>query len=332
MVGSATPRSEAVSEFTRVLAGPAAFLHHAQPLPARAAILYNRQALVLGSIDSGDRVMLSLLGCHRALCERQIPVDFVNEEELCRGAASRYAALYLPYSYAMDDRTMAAVRQYVAEGGTLWADGPVAWKNDYGQVRPDFLGELSDVFGVKVTDILPVEGPFALTPRAARAGDEMRLPLVPCGAEVLVKDAKGLPVSTRHRYGHGTAYYIGTALTLGYHRHADPQAGEWIAGPARANTRGMRVCASTDAQRLFFRPMQCPDGLVAILTNPGAECRVKVTFHGRVREIEDVLTKRCFKAAFRNASSEIEVMVPAGAVSVLHAKVGSIEPKAKGAD
>ncbi len=46
MVGSATPRSEAVSEFTRVLAGPAAFLHHAQPLPARAAILYNRQALL----------------------------------------------------------------------------------------------------------------------------------------------------------------------------------------------------------------------------------------------------------------------------------------------
>ena len=48
------------------LEGPAAFLHRAEPLPARVAIVYNRQSLVLGAIDSGDRVMLSLLGCHRA--------------------------------------------------------------------------------------------------------------------------------------------------------------------------------------------------------------------------------------------------------------------------
>jgi hypothetical protein len=264
--------------------------------------------------------MLSLLGCHRALCERQIPVDFISEDELCRGMASRYAVLYLPYSYAMDDRVMAAVRQYVGEGGTLWADGPVAWKNDYGKVRPDFLGELSDVLGVKVEDILPVEGPFALTPQAERAGDEMRLPFAPRGAEVLAKDARGQPVAARHRYGKGTAFYFGTALTLGYHRHPDPQAGEWIARPARASAREMGVCASTDARRVFFRPMQCPDGVVAILANPDAECRVKVAFHGKVREIEDVLTGKHFKAASRNAPSEIEVTVPAGGVSVLHAK------------
>ena len=118
------------------------------------AILYNRQSLVLGAVDErsptdGDRVMLSLLGCHRALCERQIPVDFINEDELCRGVASRYAVLYLPYVYAMDDAAVAAVRRYVAEGGTVWADGPVAWKDDYGNVRPEIPGGLADVFGVQ---------------------------------------------------------------------------------------------------------------------------------------------------------------------------------------
>ena len=167
---SSTVRSEAVSRFTRALAGPAACLQRAEPLPARAAILYNRQTLVLASIDGGERVMLSLLGCHRALCERQIPVDFINEDDLRRGAAARYPVLYLPYSYALDDASVTAVRRYVTAGGTLWADGPVAWKDEYGQVRPEFLGGLTDVFGVRVEDLLPAAAPFALTPQDQQAG------------------------------------------------------------------------------------------------------------------------------------------------------------------
>jgi beta-galactosidase len=320
--GSPTSRSKAASRFARALTGPAAFVHRAEPLPACAAILYNRQALVLGSIDSGDRVMLSLLGCHRALCERQIPVDFINEEELCRGVARRYPMLYLPYSYAMDDVTMAAVRKYVAEGGTLWADGPVAWKNDYGRVRAEYLGGLAEVFGVKVEDILPAAGPFALTPQDKQAGDEMRLPLTLSGAEVLAKDAQGQPVATRHRYRKGTAYYFGTALALGYHRHPDRQSGEWIAAAARPLAHEMSVSATTEAPRVFFRGLKCPDGPAAILTNPGPECRVLVGFRGTVRDIEEVLTARRFEAKATGGGCEIEVVVPAGGVSVLHACTG----------
>ena len=152
---SPTPRTEAVRSIVRALAGPAAMLHAAKPLPAPVAILYSRQSLVLGSIDerptgSGDRIILSLLGCHRALCERQIPVDFVNEEGLKSGEAARYAVLYLPHTYAMDDAALAAIRRFVSGGGTVWADGLIAWKTDYGTVRPEIPGGLVDLFGVKV--------------------------------------------------------------------------------------------------------------------------------------------------------------------------------------
>ena len=325
---SPTPRSEAAARVTRALAGPAAFLHHAEPLPARVAILYDRQALVLGAIDErspkdGDRVMLSLLGCHRALCERQIPVDFVNEDELRHGAADCYAVLYLPHVYAMDDATTAAVRRYVAGGGTVWADGPVAWKDEYGNVRPEIPGGLTDVFGVKVGDFQPVNEPFRLTPRDKQAGDTMRLSLTLCGAEVLARDAARQVVATRHRHGKGTAIFFGTALTLGYHRHPDPQAGEWIAAPARALARAMSVSTTTQAPRLFFRGMSCPDGLAAILSNPGAACRPRVAFRGEVRDVEDVLSGRRFKAAARNGAGEIEVNVPAGGVVLLHARCGA---------
>ena len=110
------PRSEAVQKITQALAGPAAFLHKAEPLPPRVAILYSRQSLLLYAADdpratwTGDRVMLSLIGCHRALCERQIPVDFINEDAVKRGEAARYAVLYLPHCYALDDATVASLQ------------------------------------------------------------------------------------------------------------------------------------------------------------------------------------------------------------------------------
>ena len=317
--GSPTARSEAVSKFTRTLAGPASFLHRAEPLPARVAILYNRQALVLAAIDSGDRVMLSLLGCHRALCERQIPVDFVNEEDLKRGAADRYQALYLPYSYAMDDAIVTAVRRYVAEGGTVWADGPLAWKDDHGNVRPQIPGGLTEVFGAKVDDVLPAPAPFALTPQDKHAGDEMRLPLTPCGSEVLLKDAQGQPAATRHRFGKGTAIYFGTALALGYHRHPEPSAGEWIAASARPFAREAQVAATTEATRLFFRALKWPEGLAAILTNPGPECRVHLVFRNPVRDIQETLTAKRLDAVTTSCVTQIEVLVPAGGVTVVHA-------------
>lgn len=184
----------------------------------------------------------------------------------------------------------------------------------------EYLGGLTDVFGVKVEDLLPVAAPFALTPQDQQAGAELRLPLTLCGAEVLAQDARGQAVATRHRCGQGTAWYFGTALTLGYHRHPDPQAGQWIAAAARPQAREMSVSATTDSPRVFFRGLKCPEGWAAILTNPGAEGHVRVAFRGPVREIEEVLTAQRFQATASNGVSEIEVPVPAGGVSVLLAR------------
>jgi hypothetical protein len=319
---SPTPRSEAVSRLIRTLSGPASFLHQAEPLPARVAILYSRPAQMLGAIDGGgDRVILSMLGCHRALCERQIPVDFITEEDVKLGAAKRFAVLYLPNTYVLDDPVVAALRRYVAEGGILWADGLAGWKDDRGYVRQDIPGGLTDVFGVKVEDMIPMARPFALTGQDTQAGEYVRLPITPLGAKVIARDAKESPVATLNRHHKGEATFFATALTLGYHRHPDPKAGDWIAAPARAHARKMVVSATTEAPRVFFRGMTCPDGLVAILTNPGAACRVQVAFRGEVGDIKDVLTGRPVKAVFRDGVSETEVTVPAGGVTILLAAV-----------
>jgi hypothetical protein len=181
-------------------------------------------------------------------------------------------------------------------------------------------GGLTDVFGAKVDDIQVMPGTFRLTRRDAYSGEAIRLPLVLKGAEVLEKGGDDVPVATRHRYGKGTAIFFGTALTWGYHKHPDPQAGEWIAAPARPHARQMAVLAVTKAPRLFFRGLQCPDGLAAILTNPGPQCEAIVTFRGAFAEISDVLAGRRLEPVLRQGGSDVRIDIPAGGVRVLRAR------------
>jgi hypothetical protein len=136
----------------------------------------------------------------------------------------------------------------------------------------------------------------------------------------LEKGADGLPVATRHRHGKGTAIFFGTALSWGYHKHPDPQAGKWIAAPALPRAREMAVSASTKAPRVFFRGLKCPEGLAAILTNPGPQCIATVVFRGDFAEVVDVLAARRIKPVFRLGVSEAEVALPAGGACILLAR------------
>jgi len=69
----------------------------------------------------------------------------VHLEGLKSGAAKRYGVLYMPYSYALDDQAVQALREYVQDGGTLWSDGLPAWKDEYGEMRARIPGGLGSV-------------------------------------------------------------------------------------------------------------------------------------------------------------------------------------------
>ena len=172
--------------------------------------------------------------------------------------------------------------------------------------------------------MIPVADPFALTKQDAQAGEYVRLPITPLGAKVLARDAKGNPVATSNRHGKGEAIFFGTALALGYHRHPDPVAGDWIAAPARDHARKMAVSAATEAPRVFFRGMGCPDGSVAILTNPYEACRVRVTFQGDFGDVKNVLAGEPVKTVARGGATDANITVPAGGVTILLA-----QPKSK---
>ena len=85
------------------------------------------------------------------------PVQYVDMDQLKRGEVNKFPVLYAPLDYAMDEATIAALKEYVKQGGTLWADGITAWKNERGKIYPTIPGHLTDLFGVEAVEIYPIQ-------------------------------------------------------------------------------------------------------------------------------------------------------------------------------
>jgi beta-galactosidase len=264
------------------------FLAEARRQPAKAAILYNRETAIINNLEGtrmqhrGDEWERSLNGCYMALHRAHIPVEFVDLDQLKQGIVNGFQVLYIPYSYAMDDAAVRAIREFVMQGGCLFADGLAAWKTDTGGVRPSIPGNLSEVFGVEAFDIYPVkvDEPYSVTDRNELGGELWKLPLEIKGAEVFLRDREGKPFGVKHRMGKGRVIYYESALTLAYAKRSHPLVQKWIIEPALATLHSIPVYLAQGSERVTFRGMLHPAGPVAILSNWGETEKVAVSFRG----------------------------------------------------
>ncbi len=73
--------------------------------------------------------------------------EVISYEELADGilAKEKYKVLVLPYSVAMSDAEVDAIRKFVQDGGTVWADQRPGVLNEHCKKRSDW--PFSDVFG-----------------------------------------------------------------------------------------------------------------------------------------------------------------------------------------
>jgi len=302
-----------------------AYLAEAQPQPAKVAILYNRESAILNALDErtqhrGNEIEESLMGCYLALHRAHIPVQFVDIEQLKKTLPGNVEVLYTPYSYAIDDLGVAALRDFVNKGGRLWADGLTAWKNETGEIRPTIPGGLSDVFGVEASDIYPVKAdePYSITSQNERAGELWKLPLKLQGAEVVLPDREGKPFATRHRFGKGQALYFESALTLAYFKRNNPVVQRLIVKPALEAQADALVQMKKGSDAVCFRGLAHPSGPVAILTNWGNAGTVAVSFRGDYTVV-DALRGKPVQVTHEGGRTVATVDLPVGAVGVLKA-------------
>jgi beta-galactosidase len=301
------------------------FLASAKPQPVNVAILYNRETAILNSLDGrtqerGNEYEESLMGCYMALHRAHVPIHFLDIEQLKKGLAGGCDVLYIPYSYAIDNQAVAALRDYVRQGGTLWADGLTAWKNETGEIRPTIPGGLSEVFGVEASDIYPVkvDEPYSVTDLKEQAGELWKLPLQLRGAEVVLRDREGNPFATTHHFGKGQAFYFESALTLGYSKRSHPLVQQWIVAPAIKAQAEALVRMDKGSDKICFRGLAHPSGPVAILSNWGEAETVVVSFRGDY-EVAETLMRQPVQVTHERGTTLATVELSAGAVGILKA-------------
>lgn len=160
-------------------------------------------------------------------------MDFLSYEELENGELSypKWKVLILPYSVAMSDREIEAVRGFVKAGGTVIADAQAAVTDQHGRERVP--SGLDDVFGIRHmnSDVATVSGmvDLALPRKWEMETKQFRVKLaepamVLDGGKPMIKGIE-TPGWVRNAYGKGHAYYFNSKLEYrtmkhrGEHRH-----------------------------------------------------------------------------------------------------------------
>ncbi len=308
------------------------WLAQARPQQARVAILYNREAEILIGLDGRTQhregeVTESLRGCYLALHRAHIPTQFVDLDQLKSGALQKFQVLYLPYSYALDDKAVAALKSYVRQGGTLWADGLTAWKNGAGEIRPTIPGGLTDLFGVEASDVYPVQPdhPYSVTAENEEGGELWKLPLAMKGAEVVLRTGDGKPFEVRHSFGKGRAYYFESAVSLAYARRLNPIVQQWIVQPSLAAAASQQVSMPQGPRTILFRGLVLPDGAAALLVNWGDAGTAVVSFQGS-HTVTDAMTGRPLSVVQRDGRTDATVNLMAGATALLKTEPAPSRP------
>jgi beta-galactosidase len=312
--GEDTVRTRATRTVAEALNRHQDFFSVATPVRAASAILYDRDAMLLYAVDGwrrpADELMLSLMGCYKALHRRHLPVDFLDVSELESGKANAYRVLYLPYCYALSAKSAAAIRAFVEQGGTVWADGLVAWKDEEGVTKRLPPGPLSDVFGFALEDIQPEWEPFTLSREDDKAGELWRCLIPPDTPGALLNSADGRPVAIQHAFGKGRAIYYGTALTLACMRRETGHIVDWIAAPAVAASRDVLVKPVAVPPWVAFRALRAGERYAAVLTNWGPATEVGIAIPPSVRSAIDIVSGASVQPGAR-------LPLPAGGTAVI---------------
>lgn len=186
-----------------------------------------------------------------------------------------YKLVVLPSAYIMDEPTAAAVRRYVAGGGTVVMTGYSAKADASGKwFATPLPGRLTDVFGLRTNAFYRAPSPLTITLNGvtAKGTDPYYEVLEPSTARPLATFdgmATATPAITVNRFGKGRAIYLATApqasLLGPLIRSLYPQLGI-VPGP---KTPEGVVARTVDGRTMYVNTTPGPVSLS--LTKPGRD-------------------------------------------------------------
>jgi beta-galactosidase len=187
---------------------------------SRVAIVYDYDsiwALRIQPAFGGNTYHEDMLRYYAALFRQGVNADMIKPDDDFR----RYRVLIAPQLYILPDAVAGRLDEFVRRGGVLLTDLRTGVKNATGLCHERTLpGRLSPALGIAIEEYEALaEGEaYALRGRGACAGAWSALRyadwIAPKGAETLLGyeawHMRKFAAATRHRYGRGTGYYVGT--------------------------------------------------------------------------------------------------------------------------
>ncbi|MGW3292589.1 beta-galactosidase [Streptomyces xiamenensis] len=162
--------------------------------------------------SSALRFTTQVLDHYRPLWGANIPVDFVRPD----ADLSAYRLVIAPNLYLVSDADAANLTGYVRAGGHLLMSHFSGIVDPYDRVRPgSYPGAFRELLGLSIDDFNPLQEGETYALGDGGTAAEWQDIIVPEGAEALTHytdgDLAGRPAATRHRFGAGTATYLGTS-------------------------------------------------------------------------------------------------------------------------
>jgi beta-galactosidase len=246
--GTITERAELAGSIARVVDRHQQLFLDARPPRAEVAVVYNPLAHFVGGRQraaayggpQGEVVGIerdSLLGVHRALFPRNVPLDYVHINHLTPDKLRPYKLVVFPYPLMLPEHSARVLAEYVRGGGTLVAEARLAWNNERGYASDRIPGlGLWEVMGCREAAIetapggrtairwtsgdLPGLEAGARLP--ARWYKETLEPLSP-GARVVARFDDGAAAAVMGTYGRGRTLMLGSYISAAHQSTPSPE-------------------------------------------------------------------------------------------------------------
>lgn len=248
--GAPTPRSEAAKAFAADIAAHAAVLAQARFPEPEIAIFCSKdtskykimEELAKPHIaDSIENEHLdAVYGCYKALNAANLAVRFISEVEMEEGVLERFRVLYLPHVELLSAKSAERIREFVWNGGKVWADGRCGWLDEHIHLHDAIPGHgLSDVFGCREADFVGM----TLRDPEFRVGN-MRgfrhLQYLETTTGSVEAEASDGATVVRNRYGKGETLLVGSLVTLGIRRRTESDPATWTEVAEFARNAGIQ--------------------------------------------------------------------------------------------
>ena len=234
--GRPTPRAASVAEFGRAIGRHGQLLARAQrPVSPVALAVDEDLCRIADGMDCEHMVIAPLRCCYRLVFEYGVDADFVDINRIDDAGLAAHRAVVLPFPFAMAEQTIAKLRRYVEQGGTLLSGPTPARFSAYGWADRAYMSPAAqELFGVRHSalaavgeineqhrwslwplragDLLPAQ---QLTGAGELAGLSVQAALYvqtlePISATPILQTVAGAVTGVTHRLGKGTAHLFGT--------------------------------------------------------------------------------------------------------------------------